>query len=420
MPNDSPKTDPFARISMRFTPGEVLPDGTLIEPIDVDGTLKLLHSNGIQNDVVPQFDYGSTIFSPPQLSPTLRNAVRFPTPPIEFGSVPVLGDQTVGVFEGRGLTRNFSSCCASMVLASWVPEAFFSPPTFLISCGSLREVAILSTLLRPLCRRSFLTPKLGRDLPFWIQPTLVVLTDYTSIKEGAFWQTANIPGVRVPSRRGTVDSLACFKILFTTGEQSLASWGPGVLPLRLSSCAMLSFPTEQELSELQHEFQPKLLSWRVARLTQANAAPTPVEKHFPNCDVARQLIALIHGDPQLVATVTPLLDARQQEFDDARQRDPHRAIIESLWKPSHTAKEMTVREIVERTNDILHSRGETIKLHERVVGWKLRSVGLKRVRNGNGMLVVFSADVRRRLHEIARTFELELPTFKGCIHCNRD
>jgi hypothetical protein len=120
-----------------------------------------------------------------------------------------------------------------------------------------------------------------------------------------------------------------------------------------------------------------------------------------------------------MTAVAPLLEAQRQEFEESRQRDPYRAIIESLWGPAHNTKEVTVAEVTKRTNAILLSRGENIELDERVVGWNLRRLQVSRGRNGKGKLVRFSADVRRQVHELARRFQLELPKFTRCVYCKR-
>ncbi len=81
----SPDLDPFARIPMRTTVGEVLDDGTVIDVIELDRKLVLIHSDGIQHDVVPQVACGDTIYAPPKLDPTLHEALTFPPPPVEYG-----------------------------------------------------------------------------------------------------------------------------------------------------------------------------------------------------------------------------------------------------------------------------------------------------------------------------------------------
>jgi hypothetical protein len=68
-----------------------------------------------------------------------------------------------------------------------------------------------------------------------------------------------------------------------------------------------------------------------------------------------------------------------------------------------------------RVNAILCSRGETIQLESRSLGWKLKRLQLPRERNGRGKYLLFSREVRSQLHQLARKFELELPSFADCL-----
>lgn len=402
---------------MRFTLGEILPDGTLIEPIDVDGTLKLLHSDGIQNDIVPQFDYDNTILCPPYLHSTLRNATTFPGPPLDYGSVSQLVDQSAGYFGRWGFPRELGQLCGVIALATWVPELSFSPVTVVIYASDMREAAILAKSLGCICRRPFLTPQLSRALPFWIEPTMLVLATNMSPKQCAFWRAGGIPGAWVPSRGGAFESLACPKILFTDDQQSQARWGPDVLQFPLLSYAPVSAPTEQELAEMRKALQSQFLMFRLQQLTQANKAPASAPNQSAKYELSQQLLAFVQDDPQLVSTVAPLLEAQQQELEETRQRDPSRAIVESLWAPAHSAKQMTVAEVATRTNAILLSRGESLKLDVRAVGRRLSNLALDRPRNRKGRFLRFSADVQRRVHELVRNYGLKLPKIKRCIHC---
>jgi len=74
-------------------------------------------------------------------------------------------------------------------------------------------------------------------------------------------------------------------------------------------------------------------------------------------------------------------------------------------------------ELTKRINEILRSRGETSVSDSRVIGWKLRRLGLPRERNSDGMRLRFSRQIRRQIHELARKFQLNLRTFEDCPDC---
>jgi hypothetical protein len=157
----------------------------------------------------------------------------------------------------------------------------------------------------------------------------------------------------------------------------------------------------------------------LAENRKRDKVPPQAQKQSANYEVSRQLLSLVENDLRITTVVAPLLEAQREEFEESRQRDPYRAIIQSLWGPAHNMKEISVAEVAKRMNAILLSRGATIELDKRVVGWNLRRLQVSRVRNGKGMLVRFSADVRRQVHELARRFQLELPKFARCVYCKR-
>lgn len=413
---------PFAPPSLRTTCGEMLPDGTVIDLVFEEGRLMLCHFDGRESVVVPYFEFDNTVYSPPRLEPSLFTALRFPTGrPLEYRSLTALFQDAAAVFERRGFSSEVGNFCAIFALASWVPELFFEPPTLLVYGSDMKPAAVLFALLDCVCRRSFRTPQLSRSLPFSLQTTMLVLAPDTSARFSAFWRAANMPGVRVPSRAGAVHNLACTRVLFTNDEQALASWGPEALRLPLLPYAQVSPATDQDLRGIANEHQSRLLMFRLRQLVKLNesAPPPKAEKRFVNQGISRQLLMLVEGEPDIVSSITPLLEEQRREFLEYQERDPNRAIVEALWAPSHTTDQISIRELRKRLNSLLSTRGETIKWGSRELGWKLRQLRLPRQRNGSGMSLRFSADVRRQVHQLARKFNLGLRKFKDCAECKQ-
>ena len=421
MPDDfrSPAPDDFAP-RVRTTFGEVLPDGTTLELVTVGDQVMLLHWDGVRQLVQPFFDSDNIVYTPPRLDPSLAAAIRFPGPPVEYGNLGTLFDDLARVFEQWRFSREVGQCCGLFVLASWFSEFFFDPPTLIVNGPEMRQAAVLFAVLACLCRRSFRAAQFDRSLPFRVKPTLLVLAPDTSGRRSAFWRAANIRGVRVPSRTGTVDDLACTRVLFMNDPQAVASWGGEALHLSLFPYAQLRPPTEQEMTEIANEFQPKLLMFRLQQLVQTNRTSVPPEtqKQFTKYEFSRQLITLVRGEPGIIASITPLIEVQQRDFQEYQQRNPHRAVIEALWSPSHTEKEISMKELSKRVNALLRSRNETIEFDLRDIGWKMRQLGLPRQRNRDGMFVQLSRDLCRQVHQLARNFGLKLPRFKDCSDCN--
>ena len=100
MENDSrtstaPNSDARPRFQESF--GEILPDESIMDLVAEGNDLLLCHYDGSRTVVLPQLDFGNIVYSPPRLAPSLRKAVRFPSAPVEYGSVSALFQGIVAV-----------------------------------------------------------------------------------------------------------------------------------------------------------------------------------------------------------------------------------------------------------------------------------------------------------------------------------
>ena len=93
------------------------------------------------------------------------------------------------------------------------------------------------------------------------------------------------------------------------------------------------------------------------------------------------------------------------------------SIILIIWSGAHTEKEIAVREITKRVNALLRSRGEISTCNEKQLGWKLRNLGLDRHNNGKGKVLRIDREMRRRIHQLATQFGLELAKVPDCADC---
>jgi hypothetical protein len=286
-PNSAP------RPHFQQTYGEVLPDATIVDLVAEGKDLLLCHYDGTRTVVLPYLDLGNIVYSPPRLAPSIRKAVRFPGVPVECGSVRALFQEIVAVLEKFGFARDDAYWFSVVVLATWVPELFPDPPTFLVYGSDLSLAALLFAFLASLCRRGLTTAELSRHLPFSILPTLFVLSTELSARQRAFWSASNFRSVQVPCRGGAVENLAGPRILFTCNADSLSTWGSNVLPFTWLPRSQIAPPTERELAKIAEEFQPKLLMFRLRRLRRINVTQsqkTQVNK-FSTYPLARKLLA---------------------------------------------------------------------------------------------------------------------------------
>jgi hypothetical protein len=406
--------------SLRFTSGEILNDGTILQPVLAGDRLMLCAYDGLQANILPHYEFGNIVYSPPKLHPTLLSRLRFPTAPIEYGSVAKLFRSAVQIFEERGFSKEVSRLAVSVALASWLPEFLFELLTLLVYGSDMTQVAIMFSLLACLSRRPLLSPKLSASLPFGLQTTLLALAPNVSEREAAFWRATNMPGVCIPLRDGAVASWACTRILFVGDERDLGSWGDEALRLFLPPYIRATPVSDEELTQIAEQFQPQFLMFRLQQLSKKrNSATAPTTKKQA-VQTARPLLMLFANEQDIVNSIRPILQEQQHELLDQQGRDPHRAMIECLWATAHSKqKSISVKELAKRVNVLLRTRGERATYDERELGWKLRRLGLERRRTESGMLLRFDTEMVRKLHQLAHNFKLKLSKFAKCHHCKQ-
>ncbi len=113
----------------------------------------------------------------------------------------------------------------------------------------------------------------------------------------------------------------------------------------------------------------------------------------------------------------PLLEAHEQDLLAIRSLDPHPASVETIWGPSHKEREISTAEITKLVNALLRDRGEILQYNVNEIGRKLANLGLSRQHNGKRKVVRFTREIRRRIHQLATEFRLQLPKVADCDDC---
>ena len=199
----------------RETCGEILRDSSILDLVSDGDRLLLCHWNGHQSVILPFLDRDGTVYRPPALSPSLRQALRFPAAAVEYGSLRTLFSDIVKIFENMGISKDDSRWCALVVLSTWVPELFSNLPTLLLCGSDVSQAATLFRVFACLCRRALIIAEFCRTLPFSIRPTLLILSAELSGKERAFWSVSNFKDVHIPRHGNAVDNFACPRVVFT-------------------------------------------------------------------------------------------------------------------------------------------------------------------------------------------------------------
>jgi hypothetical protein len=418
---DSPGTGKFTENPrVRVTCGEILPDGAIVDLVAAPdgGGLHLLLWNGKGKPLVSSaIDGGAGIFyQPPDLDPTVREAITFPSGAVEYGSVAELFAKVSNLYRDHlGLPEDVAAFATCWSLSSWIPELMLIPITLCIIGSLMRQICNLFRLFGALCRRPLPVAELSRRLPFFLSPTLLINDPGLSAKACASWRAANSHGLYVAGPGSTVSSLCCAKAVVLQPGDSPQIWGEDAMLLMLQPTDSTPL-NNQALANIAAEFQPQLLTFRLRHLSgvdQFVSTTHPLAKF----ELVRNLGACVSEDPEIVRILTPLLESHQQNLLAQKSRDPIVAVVEALWGPSHDQNQITVGEITKRVNAILRSRGVNQDLNVREIGWKLRNLNLCTTSNGQCKELRFTGDTRYGIHRCVRDFGLQLPLRKDCDDC---
>jgi hypothetical protein len=176
--------------------------------------------------------------------------------------------------------------------------------------------------------------------------------------------------------------------------------------------------TALEEDLLAAEFQPQFLMYRLHHLHLVHQSVfVSGLPRLPGFELGRSLLACVQAEPKIVKAVAPLLQAHEQALREPRLLDPEVVTVEAFWSPLHNEKEFPVKELATRVTALLHSRGEIFTYNEKQLGWKLRNMGLTRHNNGKCKVLRIDREMRRRIHQLAIQFGLELPKVPGCADC---
>jgi hypothetical protein len=353
---------------------------------------------------------------------SLLRAVTFPCGIAEFGARLELFQKIAGHFQHFAcVLPQEAASLAYVVMRSWVPELDPGPFTAYITGAAAARRQRLRRLFHAFGRRPFVTAQLSRRLPLFLAPTLVLTDPMLSAQAMVFWRASNYHGVYVPESRGEVRNIACARIIFGETLESRHAWGPEAMHLHLlPGVAPLPPFTDREEEELAAEHQPQLLLLRLQVLVSKdapNSASDQKSSQLMSPALRRHLPLFLQREPAIVAAVTPLLEAHEEELTSRRQLDPEVVVVEVLWDPVHTEREITMAAATQRLNDLLRLRGETLEYNPKEVGWTLARLDLPRKDNGHNRVLRFSRDLRRRIHQLAVQFGLKLRKKAECSDC---
>ncbi len=404
------------------TVGEVFSDGATLELVTLasSGRLALLSRGSGRKRIAAEIKHSHQTYRPPELDAVLLRALRFPHNARSYGSARKLFSRILEIFEMHaGLSQPESALLAAWAASSWFPDCLSSPPMLLISGPEMGYAITVFRLLHCVCRRPLMLGDLNRTAFLALAPlgaTLLVNQPGLSPKIRALWSTSNFRGVHVFGS-GRVNSVASSKAIFLGMTDAGDSDGVHLaLPPARHDVTPLD---EQRESQIADELQPQLLDYRLRNLGRVrDFTPRKLDSIFVSSEVARNLAAGVLGEPKIVDSLVPLLQRLDHDRIAQRGCDVDLAVIEVVWSPSHTDRELGISQLCERTNTLLRSRGEILEYSAGELGWKLRNFGFHRHRNGRGMVLQFTTENRRLIHQWATRLRLNLPQIAKCAMCS--
>ena len=404
------------------TVGESFADGSVLELVTSasSGRLVLLFHSAGKQKIASQIEHSGRIYQPPDIDEGMARAIRFPHDAKSYVSIGRLLRRISEFFERyAGLPQQESALITAWAAGSWFPDCLSSPPTLLISGPEMDDAIRLFRLLHCVCRRPVILGDLSRTAFLALAPlgaTLLINQPDLSPKIRALWSTSNYRGVHVFGN-SRVNSVASSKAIFVGMADAREDEGLH-LALPPAHCDLPPLD-ECQLAAIAEELQPRLLDYRLRNLDAVrNFSPSKLGSTFVGSEVARNLAAGVLGEAEIVESIAPFL--RRLEEDKLAQRgcDIHLAIIEVTWAPSHADREIGLTRMTELVNALLRWRGEILEYSTAEIGWKLRSFGFHRHRNGRGMVLRFSQENRVLLHQLASQFSLNLPSVADCALCS--
>jgi hypothetical protein len=186
---------------VRVTCGETLQNGTTLDLVAAAGRdgLDLLSWDGKERpSIAPAFNCDGVVYEPPDLHPSVRDAMTFPNGAVEYGTVAELFVKTSNLYrEHAGMREDLAAFTTSWTLSSWVPEFLLIPLTLCVIGAPMHQVCSLFRLFGSLCRRALLVAELSRRPPLFLHPTLMVIDPKISGSARAFWHAASCHGMFV-------------------------------------------------------------------------------------------------------------------------------------------------------------------------------------------------------------------------------
>jgi hypothetical protein len=411
--------------------GEIFADGAMIEPVSGSSELNkpnLLLWNGSQATVAPRVERCGCIYEAPELSQSLFRAIRLPARCQNYGTARRMFESIRNLFKNYlNLPHWESSLLACFSISTWLADRLLSALTLAIS-GPDQELGIdLLRLLSCVCRHPLMLAEMTtggfRSLPMQFSLTLLLNQQELKPELQRLLRASNHRGLHVPGRRGSIVDLYGPKAIFCGSDAALDSLGDGVIHISAApSQLQSSMLDEQAQNKIADDCQPRLLMYRLKNAGRVIESRVDLSSFtLAMRPAARVLAACFPEDSELARETVELLRPQNEEVRSQSYCNFECAIVEVLWRIIHDGKEREVKvdQLAGDVNALLRSRGEVLEYSAEEVGWKLRSLNIRRHTTSSGRIVLLNRDASKSVHGFAQAYGLPClaSVEAGCSDC---
>ena len=411
------RTKTFGEVSPKYMI-ELISDGMPI------GSFKLLLWDGTQTFIQDHVglklksgsDSGAIILEPPDLNPTVRQAICFPTRVTPFRSTRELFAEICAlIMKFTNLSSELASLVGYTVLASWFPDCAPAPVCVSIIGARSCQRSNLFRLLSCLFRRSLVLGEISAaaicSLPTELCPALFLEQCELSPQLQKVLRASSGQDTYI-SWKGHLRSMCCAKVICNEEVFEHAALGQGAIGIPVTpvhrTLPILDKRTQQAIVE---EFQPKLLSFRLEKYHQVlNSDFDFPYATSPVRDLARSLGACVPDAPDLQEGIYPLLKDVDDEWKAESECTTYlyKLVVEVLMLACHQKNQSSlhVGEIAARANEMLERRGEMQVMNAKRVGNMLRAIGIYPTRlDAAGRGILLAEPMRIRIHRLSWSYK---------------
>jgi hypothetical protein len=411
------------------TLGEVFADGYFIEPVrdPVDrDRLALMLFNGTSIEIAARVEHRGRAYIARDVAPSIVRELHLPAGIHADGSVAHLLEDMVQLFQRfAGMPDNFARLAARIPFSTWLMDALPAAPSVVLLGPDSCELTQLFSLLQVLCRHSLRLTEVGAgglcSLPMDIGLTLLIDQEEYSEPVQRILNASRKRENKVP-RSGKLWNPFCSKVVHVPEYLQASMIGAVRIPI-MPTGRTLPALDNRELIRIADDFQPRLLWHRIASYHQVQTSKFDISI----CDFAlRETIngfgACTPENADLQAEISGLVADQSAELSHERSTDARVVVVESLLLSCHTPGEDApyVGKVADAAKTLLSARGEEKDLKSNQVGTMIRQLGLKtEPRDSHGVKLRLTSAVRRKIHELARTFAVPSIEHRvaGCADC---